>query len=132
VSRAEPDDLVIFHTLWVQLTFAYYLRGTPTDLVLQSTPLPMFADDQHEPLVTDAQLAGIDAAVGDRQRVWLVHSHFWYSDPNGLVPERLQEILPHCETETFFWDIEAWFCATRVLSSAGKPGTISIITRQPI
>lgn len=110
-ARAEPGDLVLFHTPWIQLPFQYYMRQARSDLELQSTPLPMFDDNQLEPLVTPDQLANIDAAIADQHRVWLVYSHFWYSDPEQLVPGRLMQILPHCTRQNFLWDIEVRLCA---------------------
>ena len=112
-ARAAPGDLVLFHTPWVQLPFAYYLRRARSDLVLQSTPLPLFDNNQLEPLVTPDQLGNIVTAVGDRQRVWLVYSHFWYSDPENLVPQQLRQILPRCKEQQFFWDIAVQLCRAR-------------------
>ena len=63
--------------------------------------------------MTPDQLGNIVTAVGDRQRVWLVYSHFWYSDPQNLVPQQLRQILPRCKEQQFFWDIAVQLCRAR-------------------
>jgi hypothetical protein len=38
-----------------------------------------------------SDLPRLRSLVGDRRRVWLVYSHTWYTDPDGLIPPALKE-----------------------------------------
>jgi hypothetical protein len=41
----------------------------------------------------DGDLPRLRDLVRDRDRVWLVYSHDWYTDPRGLIPAALGETL---------------------------------------
>jgi len=40
-----------------------------------------------------SDLPRLRALVQGRERVWLVYSHDWYTDPEGLIPWVLEEEL---------------------------------------
>ena len=89
-DRAEAGDLILFHATWVQIPFDYYFyqpveeRGVPVDL---------FDSGVLEPKMTAGDLPRMEALIRDRTRVWLVYSHQWYTDPQGLVPAALDRAL---------------------------------------
>jgi hypothetical protein len=40
-----------------------------------------------------SDLPRLHALIVGHPRVWLVYSHYWYTDPQGLVPSTLQQTL---------------------------------------
>ena len=41
--------------------------------------------------MTEADLDRLAVLVQGRERVWLVYSHNWYTDPQGLIPAALAQ-----------------------------------------
>ena len=86
-EQVSPDDLILFNATWVQIPFDYYFHrlynrpvaehGVPVDLFDRGVLEPQMSADDVPRLLTLAQ---------DRERVWLVYSHDWYTDPQGLIP----------------------------------------------
>ena len=54
-------------------------------------PVDLFERGVLEPEMTWEDLPRLAGLVGDRERVWLVYSHQWYTDPRGLVLAGLDE-----------------------------------------
>lgn len=102
-AAAQPGDLVLFNASWVQLPFQYALRemtGDPEfDLELRGVPVDLFARGELEPVMTPHDVDTLTALVRGRDRVWLVYSHQWYTDPEGLIP---------AEMERHFAQVERW------------------------
>jgi uncharacterized membrane protein len=96
-ERVRPDDLILFHATWGQIPFDYYFRrlynqpvdehGVPVDL------FGLFERGVLEPPMTEEDLPRLRALVHNRERVWLIYSHDWYTDPQGLIPATLDEEL---------------------------------------
>ncbi len=93
-ERVRPDDLILFNATWGQIPFDYYFRrlynhpvdehGAPVDLC------GLFERGVLEPQMTEEDLPRLQALVRDRERVWLIYSHDWYTDPQGLIPSALE------------------------------------------
>ncbi len=94
-ANAATDDLLLFHASWVELPFLYYLRHAPgyNELTANHHGLPVDLFDRGllEPKMTVADLPRLAELVACRQRVWLIYSHDWYTDPEGLIPRALQQ-----------------------------------------
>ena len=43
--------------------------------------------------MTPSDLPRLRGWVAGHQRVWLVYSHAWYTDPQGLIPATLEQAL---------------------------------------
>jgi hypothetical protein len=56
-------------------------------------PVDMFDRGILEPKMAESDLPRLRALVQGRQRAWLVYSHNWYTDPQGLIPLALEEDL---------------------------------------
>ena len=41
----------------------------------------------------ESDVPRIDQLLSGRDRVWLVYSHNWYSDPEGIIPRELGKVL---------------------------------------
>ncbi len=107
-AHVEPGDLLLFHAGWARLPFGYYfdksLENCPDGdvasqgskqcipLVAQhSLPDGLFARGAIEPRFTLADLAALRAQIAGRERVWLIYSHVWYSDPDDLALRYLKQ-----------------------------------------
>ncbi len=90
---AEQDDLVLFHSTWMQIPFDYYFRTYEKQYAIRvekhGVPGEMFERRVLEPQMTARDVPGLVALLDGRQRVWLVYSRDWYTDPEGLIPQTL-------------------------------------------
>ena len=92
-ARAEEGDLVLFHATWTQLPFDYYFRAYGVPVEERGAPVDLFARGALEPQMRAEDVPALHAMVRGRERAWLVYSHQWYTDPQGLVPRALGEAL---------------------------------------
>ena len=93
-EQAVPDDLILFNATWVQIPFDYYFQREPHALVTEhGVPGDLFDRHVLEPKMAEGDLPRLRALVESRDRVWLVYSHNWYTDPEGLIPAALEEAL---------------------------------------
>ena len=90
-ERVAPDDLILFNATWVQLPFDYYFRLYDRPVVEHGVPVDLFDRGVLEPKMTREDLPRLRALVRGHERVWLVYSHDWYTDPEGLIPGALSE-----------------------------------------
>jgi hypothetical protein len=90
---AEKDDLVLFNSNFVEISFDYYFK-TYEDLYSiqvekQGVPLDLFDSGILEPKMTERDIPRLISLLHGHDRVWLVYSHDSYTDPMGLVPQTL-------------------------------------------
>ncbi|MEZ4611140.1 MAG: hypothetical protein R2838_13000 [Caldilineaceae bacterium] len=64
---------------------AYYFRHYDTATELHGAPVDLFDRGVLEPKMTEADVPHLRALVADADRVWLVYSHEWYTDPDGII-----------------------------------------------
>jgi mannosyltransferase len=90
-ERVKPDDLILFNATWTQIPFDYYFRRLHHCPVAEhGAPVDLFDRDVLEPKMTTGDLPRLRALIQGRERVWLVYSHNWYTDPRGLIPVALE------------------------------------------
>jgi hypothetical protein len=89
-QNAQPGDLILFNASWVQLPFDFYFHP-PVDVVEHGLPVDLFDRGILEPKMTEQDLPRLQALLQGRTRVWLVYSHNWYTDPQGLIPAALAQ-----------------------------------------
>ena len=103
---AQEDDLVLFNAGWVQIPFDYYFEYWETlyDIQVEKRGVPedMFASGVLEPKMTESDLPYLISLVEGRERVWLVYSHNWYTDPQGLIPHTLGSQLDLIRQRDFY------------------------------
>ena len=90
---AQKDDLILFNSNFVEIPFDYYFK-TYEDLYFiqvekQGVPLDLFDSGVLEPKMTDSDIPNLISLQSGRDRVWLVYSHNWNTDPMGLIPQTL-------------------------------------------
>jgi mannosyltransferase len=102
----QKDDLILFHASWMQIPFDYYFRVYEKQYNLQvekhGIPVDMFDRGILEPKMTEADIPGLISMVSGRKRVWLVYSHNWYTDPEGLVPQTLASVMKLVQTREYY------------------------------
>jgi mannosyltransferase len=92
--RLQPGDVLLFNDAWGQIAFDYYFRRLYNRPVAEhGLPVDLFDRGVLEPRMTEDDLSRVWALIRGRERVWLVYSHDWYTDPQGLVPWALEEKL---------------------------------------
>ncbi len=91
-QRAQPNDLILFNATWVQLPFDYYFRRYGLAVTEHGVPVDLFDRGVLEPKMTRDDLPRLRALVRGHRGVWLVYSHNWYTDPQGLIPAALQSM----------------------------------------
>jgi hypothetical protein len=103
---AQKDDLVLFNSNFVEISFDYYFK-TYEDLYSiqvekQGVPLDLFESGIPEPKMTTNDIPGLISLLSGHDRVWLVYSHDWYTDPMGLVPLTLASQMELVRERVFY------------------------------
>jgi mannosyltransferase len=101
-ERVEPDDLILFNATWVQIPFDYYFRLYNRPVAEHGLPVDLFDRGVLEPKMATSDLPRLRALIRGHERVWLVYSHDWYTDPEGLIPPALEEELDVLDRWSFY------------------------------
>jgi hypothetical protein len=64
-------------------------------------PVDLFERGVLEPKMREGDLPRLRKLLAAHQRVWLVYSHEWYTDPQGLIPQTLAAALDLRQQWTF-------------------------------
>lgn len=88
-ARVEPGELILFNATWVQIPFEYYFREYHREATLHGMPVDLFDRGVLEPKMTSGDIRYLEQLISGRDRVWLVYSHDWYTDPDGIIPREL-------------------------------------------
>ncbi|MEJ2737633.1 MAG: hypothetical protein P8189_29435, partial [Anaerolineae bacterium] len=90
---AQQDDLVLFNSTFVQIPFDYYFEMYEDLYSIQvekhGLPVDLFDSGIVEPRMTTDDIPRLLSLISGRERVYLVYSHTWYTDPLGLIPQTL-------------------------------------------
>ena len=100
-EQAQPDEMILFNATWVQIPFEYYYERYELDTLLKGLPVDLFDRGELEPAMEEADVPRIQELLAGRDRVWLVYSHNWYSDPDGIIPRELGRIFGESEIAEF-------------------------------
>ena len=103
---SEKDDLVLFNATWVQIPFDYYFQAYENKYFIQvekhGVPIDLFDDGILEPKMTDSDIPKLISLLRGHDRVWLVYSHDWYTDPKGLIPQTLASQMTLIRERNFY------------------------------
>ena len=113
-GAAQPGDLVLFNAGWTRIPFDFYYAGVGPQVEERGVPADLFERGALEPQMTPADLPQLDGLLAGHTRVWLVYSHDWYTDPDGVVRRHLDSVLAPAG--------EHRFTAIVVLEYRGPPG----------
>ncbi len=94
-ETAQPKELVLFHASWAELPFDYYYRdfaleGAPP-ILKHGIPANLFDAGVLEPPMTEADVPRLMDLTEGHDELWLVYSHWWYTDAEGLLLRVLDE-----------------------------------------
>jgi hypothetical protein len=92
-EQVQPDDMILFNATWVQIPFDFYFRFHNRPVVEHGVPVDLFDRGILEPKMAESDLPRLRALIRGHERIWLVYSHNWYTDPHGLIPPALEEEL---------------------------------------
>ncbi|MBN1813017.1 MAG: glycosyltransferase family 39 protein [Anaerolineae bacterium] len=107
-ERVEPGDLILFNATWMQIPFDYYFhRLSAVPVVEHGVPVDLFGCGILEPKMAQSDLSYLQDLVGGHDRVWLVYSHNWYTDPQGLIPPALEKELD-LQGRWEFYGVRVW------------------------
>jgi mannosyltransferase len=103
---AQKDDLVLFNSNFVEISFNYYFKPYEDKYYIQvekqGVPLDLIADGVLEPKMTTNDIPRLVSFLSGHNRVWLVYSHDWYTDPKGLIPQTLAAQMKLTKTREFY------------------------------
>lgn len=90
-ENAARDDVLLFNAGWTQIPFDYYFDRYNRPLNHFGLPATLFESGELEPAMTQADLPRLRSILSSRSRAWLVYSHYWWTDPDRLIPEVLNQ-----------------------------------------
>ena len=111
-EQVGPGDMIFFNATWVQIPFEYYYEQFDLDTELKGLPVDLFDRGELEPAMEEADIPRIQEILAGRDRVWLVYSHNWYSDPYGIILRELDKLFEESE-QTEFKGIQVYRFAGR-------------------
>ena len=100
-ERVEPGDLIVFNATWVQVPFEYYYKRYGLEAEMKGLPVDLFEGGRLEPTMEESDAPRVQEVLAGRERVWLIYSHNWYSDPEGNVPRALGALFREEEQTQF-------------------------------
>ena len=100
-EKVRPGEMIVFNATWVQIPFEYYYERYEFDTVLKGLPVDLFDRGELEPTMEEADIPRLQEILEGRDRVWLVYSHNWYSDPDGIIPRELGKLFGESEETDF-------------------------------
>jgi mannosyltransferase len=99
--QVRADDIILFNASWTQIPFDYYYRRVGPPAPEHGLPADMFDRGILEPRMAAADLPRLADLVAGRRRVWLVYSHDWYTDPQGMITRYLDATLDKQTKQAF-------------------------------
>jgi mannosyltransferase len=91
-EHVEPDDLILFNATWTQIPFDYYFHQLYNQPLREhGVPVDLFERGLLEPQMTESDLPRLRRLIQGHNRIWLIYSHNWYTDPQSLIPSTLEE-----------------------------------------
>jgi hypothetical protein len=101
-GEVQKDDLLIFNATWVQIPFDFYFRDANRPIEKRGAPVDLFDRGVLEPKMAQSDVPRLQELVRGRERVWLIYSHNWYTDPQGIIPRVLGTELKLLEQRPFY------------------------------
>ncbi len=101
-DHVQDEDMILFNATWVQIPFDFYYRFANRPVAEHGAPVDLFDRGILEPKMTRDDLPRLLGLMRGRQRIWLVYSHNWYTDPQNLISAALGEELKLLDKQRFF------------------------------
>ncbi len=100
-ERVANEDLLLFNATWVQIPFDFYFRRYNRPVVKHGVPTDLFDRGILEPKMASSDLPHLHDLIRGHERVWLIYSHNWYTDPQSLIPRALGHELKLLDQREF-------------------------------
>lgn len=100
-EKVQKEDILLFNAGWVQIPFDYYFRQYNHNVKKYGIPATLFERGVLEPIMAKSDLPRLRSILKGRQRVWLIYSHNWYTDPQALIPAALRQEMRLTERRQF-------------------------------
>jgi mannosyltransferase len=100
-EHVDKDDMLLFNATWVQIPFDYYYRYQNRPVTKHGAPVDLFDSGILEPKMAESDLPRLRELIADNERVWLIYSHNWYTDPKNLIPAALAQDLKLLDQRQF-------------------------------
>jgi hypothetical protein len=101
-DHVQDEDMILFNATWVQIPFDFYYRIANRPVAEHGVPVDLFDRGILEPKMTRDDLPRLLGLMRGRQRIWLVYSHNWYTDPQSLIPSALGQELKLLDMQRFY------------------------------
>jgi hypothetical protein len=101
-NHVQNEDVILFNATWVQIPFDFYFRTANRPVAEHGVPVDLFDRGILEPKMARDDLPRLRSLMRGRQRIWLVYSHNWYTDPQSLIPSALGQELKLLDMQRFF------------------------------
>ena len=101
-DHVQNEDMILFNATWVQIPFDFYFRIANRPVLEHGVPVDLFDRGVLEPKMARDDLPRLRSLMRGRQRIWLVYSHNWYTDPQSLIPAALEQELKLLDMRRFF------------------------------
>ncbi|HKX19439.1 MAG TPA: glycosyltransferase family 39 protein [bacterium] len=124
----RSGDLILFNDSFVELPFDFYFQRYRRGAEEEGVPGSFGDNAVDEHIMGLADVPALEALARKHRRIWLVYSHYWYTDPLHLVPASLARVAQLKTAKTFASrePIEIFFYERPL--SARQPG--AVITSQ--
>jgi 4-amino-4-deoxy-L-arabinose transferase-like glycosyltransferase len=99
--HARPGDVILFNATWVQIPFDYYFQRYNRPIAEHGVPVDLFDRGELEPPMTEADVPRLQRLIREHDRVWLIYSHDWYTDPKKIIPRVLDRELKRVREQRF-------------------------------
>ena len=103
---AEKDDLILFNSNFVEIPFDYYFKTYENQYHIQvekyGVPEDLFDSGILEPEMTESEIPKLISLLHGHDRVWLVYSHYSYTDPRGLILQTLASRMELIQQRDFY------------------------------
>lgn len=97
----QPGDMILFNANWAEIPFDYYFTPLRQSAAEFGAPETMFENGVLEPRMTRADLPRLRRLIQGHNRVWLVYSHNWWTDPYALIQKELNAHMHLMDVQMF-------------------------------
>jgi hypothetical protein len=90
-DKIQQGDIILFNAGWTEIPFDYYFARYHHPNAEYGLPVTLFERGELEPRMTASDLPYLHQLIDGQARIWLVYSHNWWTDPESLIPQALEE-----------------------------------------
>ncbi|MDD5065548.1 MAG: glycosyltransferase family 39 protein [bacterium] len=107
-KKIKPDDIIIFNATWTQIPFDYYYHAYKKKNQEKGLPVDLFDRNVLEPKMALTDIPYMISLLRDKERICLVYSHDWFTDPDQIIIRTLDHAMIMKERKRFpgigvFW-----------------------------